>query len=196
MNLNSDEDMTASNDELDSDAIFIDSSISSLANDAIASDDMLGGAGCRVAGAGRDAATPTAGPASHQRRRLRDPPWLEGVEMTCELINRYQMEPRNLEEVLERDRQALQHMPQPATLSEQLSQLYQDLETAGAPPVINLGEREGTSGSSDDSATVLSKRLKLSRRLCEYDRLAIIFDEDSPIPPPDLPACHPVLQST
>ena len=47
----------------------------------------------------------------------------------------------------------------PQTLTEQLTQLYQDLQTAGAPSVLNLEERDPTSGSSDESSAILTKRV-------------------------------------
>ncbi|KAF0301963.1 Period circadian protein [Amphibalanus amphitrite] len=167
MNLDSDEDL--SKEKRGSDLTFSDSSLSSALRDV---DGVGDGSNFgwpsynpRHAAAVRDEDQPAGyGPSSSQMEEpkqkpvLMDPPWLVAVSQTCELTKQYQLEPRNLQEVLEQDRLALTQMTQPATLTEQLSQLYQDLQTVGAPSVLNLEERDPTSGSSDESSAILGKR--------------------------------------
>ncbi|XP_043502915.1 period circadian protein isoform X2 [Polistes fuscatus] len=85
----------------------------------------------------------------------RDPPWLEGVQLTPELIYEYQLRPKTLNEVLESDMDSLKKISQPLLVNEQLGQLYFDLELEGFGTKLMLEDgitsSESDSGSSNSS---------------------------------------------
>lgn len=57
----------------------------------------------------------------------REPPWQENVEITDQLIYRYQLSPKPLNEVLEADMEFLRKVTQPSMVSDQLVQMYSDI---------------------------------------------------------------------
>lgn len=88
--------------------------------------------------------------------RRRDPPWLEGVQLTPELIYEYQMHPKTLNEVLKADLDAMKNFNQPLLVNDQLGQLYLDLEVEGFGTELILEDgitSESDSGSSNGSWT-------------------------------------------
>jgi period circadian protein len=80
--------------------------------------------------------------------RRRDPPWLEGVQLTPELIYEYQMHPKTLNEVLKADMDTMKNFNQPLLVNDQLGQLYLDVEDG----IMSSGS---DSGNSNDSWTQL-----------------------------------------
>lgn len=107
-------------------------------------------------------------------------PWIEDINVTPELILKYQVKERPIEEVLYQDLQALQSITQPELVSEQLSQMYLDLELEGLSKQLTLEEASSSSESSGDEAKVSSWQ----KNSMEYDRMVILFEEDAPLPSP------------
>lgn len=89
----------------------------------------------------------------HQGKRRRDPPWLEGVQLTPELIYEYQMHPKTLNEVLKADMDAMKNLNQSQLVNDQLRQLYLDLELEGFGPGLVLEEGITSSGSDSGSSS-------------------------------------------
>ncbi|XP_015189237.1 PREDICTED: period circadian protein isoform X3 [Polistes dominula] len=118
----------------------------------------------------------------------RDPPWLEGVQLTPELIYEYQLRPKTLNEVLESDMDSLKKISQPLLVNEQLGQLYFDLELEGFGTKLMLEDgitsSESDSGSSNSSWIGLKSQHKEKRRMVKYGRLIMIHEENAPLPPP------------
>ncbi|XP_014613255.1 PREDICTED: period circadian protein isoform X2 [Polistes canadensis] len=118
----------------------------------------------------------------------RDPPWLEGVQLTPELIYEYQLRPKTLNEVLESDMDSLKKISQPLLVNEQLGQLYFDLELEGFGTKLMLEDgitsSESDSGSSNSSWIGLTSQHKQKRRMVKYGRLIMIHEENAPLPPP------------
>ncbi|KAK2588410.1 hypothetical protein KPH14_004414 [Odynerus spinipes] len=120
--------------------------------------------------------------------RRRDPPWLEGVQLTPELIYEYQLHPKTLNEVLKADMDTLKKLNQPVLVNEQLGQLYFDLELEGFGTKLMLEDgitsSESDSGSSNGSWNGLTSQHKQRRRMVKYGRLMMIHEENAPLPPP------------
>ncbi|XP_022246165.1 period circadian protein-like [Limulus polyphemus] len=57
-----------------------------------------------------------------------DPPWMEGIDKGPDLVFRYQLPIRNVEDVLKKDLEILQNMKQPELVNKQLAQLQSELE--------------------------------------------------------------------
>ncbi|XP_014285213.1 period circadian protein isoform X5 [Halyomorpha halys] len=107
-------------------------------------------------------------------------PWIEDINVTPELILKYQVKERPIEEVLYQDLQVLQSITQPELVSEQLSQMYLDLELEGLSRQLTLEEASSSSESSGDEA----KASSWQKNNMEYDRMVILFEEDAPLPSP------------
>ncbi|XP_014477101.1 PREDICTED: period circadian protein isoform X2 [Dinoponera quadriceps] len=124
----------------------------------------------------------------HQGMRRRDPPWLEGVQLTPELIYEYQVHPKTLNEVLKADMDAIKDLNQPLLVNDQLGQLYLDLEMEGFDTKLVLEEgitsSGSDSGSSSGSWTEGMSQRKQRRRMVKYGKLVMIHEEDAPLPPP------------
>lgn len=88
----------------------------------------------------------------HQGMRRRDPPWLEDVQLTPELVYEYQMHPKTLNEVLKADLDAMKNFNQPLLVNDQLGQLYLDLEMESFGTELILEEGITSSGSDSGSS--------------------------------------------
>ncbi|CAH0716461.1 unnamed protein product, partial [Brenthis ino] len=104
----------------------------------------------------------------------------EQVCLTSEIIYKYQIVTKTLEEVLSRDKEKLQNFEQPTLVNEQLGQLYLDLQLEGVAARLTLEEGITSSSSSCDESSANS-----AERKCEYSKLTMIFEEDAPLPPPE-----------
>ncbi|KAJ9592038.1 hypothetical protein L9F63_001417, partial [Diploptera punctata] len=122
---------------------------------------------------------------------LKEPPWMEDVHVTPDLVYRYQLKDQELKDVLQADLQALEHIHQPMLVNDQLSQLYLDMELEGLSTKLKLEEgitsSSGSSGeelhsNASDSASLF--KVKKKRRSIEYGKLVMIFEENAPLPPP------------
>lgn len=98
----------------------------------------------------------------HQGKRKKDPPWLEGVQLTPELIYEYQMHPKTLNEVLKADMDMMKNLNQSQLVNDQLKQLYLELENFGTELVLEEGitSSGSDSGSSSGSWTESQVRRK------------------------------------
>nr|KAF7432381.1 hypothetical protein H0235_005305 [Vespula pensylvanica] len=118
----------------------------------------------------------------------KDPPWLEGVQLTPELIYEYQIHPKTLNEVLKADMDTLKKINQPLLVNEQLGQLYFDLELEGFGTKLILEDgitsSESDSGSSNSSWMGLTSQHKQRRKMVKYARRMMIHEENAPFPPP------------
>lgn len=85
--------------------------------------------------------------------------------MTPELILRYQMDSKSLQEVLKADKTALKNVTQPLMVNDQLSQLYLDLELEGFESKLMLDEgitsSESASVTSNDEGVDDSNKVRL-----------------------------------
>lgn len=115
------------------------------------------------------------------------PPWIEDINVTPELILKYQLRERPLDQVLSQDLQALESISQPELVSEQLSQMYLDLEVEGVPHHLML--EEAGSSSSESSGDESKSMKQKQKRYMEYDKMVILFEEDAPLPPPIAQGC-------
>ncbi|XP_018405057.1 PREDICTED: period circadian protein isoform X2 [Cyphomyrmex costatus] len=114
------------------------------------------------------------------------PPWLEGVQLTPELIYEYQMHPRTLNEVLKADLDAMKTFSQPLLVNDQLGQLYLDLEMGGFGTELILEDGITSSGSDSGSSngSWTESQRKQRRRMVKYGKLVMIHEENAPLPPP------------
>ncbi|XP_065349399.1 period circadian protein isoform X1 [Cloeon dipterum] len=146
----------------------------------------------------------------------KEPPWLEEVHVTADLVYRYQVEDRTLEDVLAADLEALNYMQQqPNLVNEQLSQLYLDMELEGFSAKMSLEEcisicdsnSLGSSSSGEETQgsnthAIKNEMTAQNEKICkikkpqkvakkqkgcfEYSRLVMIYEENAPIPPPKI----------
>ncbi|XP_013147230.1 PREDICTED: period circadian protein isoform X3 [Papilio polytes] len=124
-------------------------------------------------------------PAKKGPLRKMQPPWMEHVCVTSELIYKYQIQTKSREEVLLSDKLKLKQLEQPSLVNEQLGQLYLDLQLEGVASRLTLEEGITSSSSSGEENFVgVSKSQKKKR---EYSKLVMIFEENAPLPPPDSP---------
>ncbi|XP_020277747.1 period circadian protein isoform X2 [Pseudomyrmex gracilis] len=128
-----------------------------------------------------------------QGMRRKDPPWLEDVHLTPELIYEYQMDSKTLSEVLKADMNAMKKFNQPLLVNDQLAQLYLDLEMEGFGTELVLEDGITSSGSDSGSSngSWTESQRKQKRRMVKYGKLVMIHDENAPLPPP-LPSQTPV----
>ncbi|XP_072931109.1 period circadian protein-like isoform X2 [Epargyreus clarus] len=120
-------------------------------------------------------------------RRKMEPPWMEQVCVTSELIYRYQVLTKSMEEVLNADKQRMKNVEQPTLVNEQLGQLYLDLQLEGVAARLTLEEGLTSSSSSGEETAVKPPKSKYTtrRKKHEYSKLVMIYEEDAPLPPPD-----------
>ncbi|XP_029178906.1 period circadian protein isoform X2 [Nylanderia fulva] len=123
----------------------------------------------------------------NQGMRRRDPPWLEGVQLTPELIYKYQMHPKTLNEVLKVDMDAMKKLNQPLLVNDQLGQLYVDLELQGFGTELVLEDGTTSSGSESSGSSNgnwSESQRKQTRKMVKYGKLVMIHEENAPLPPP------------
>ncbi|XP_065081684.1 period circadian protein [Ochlerotatus camptorhynchus] len=119
-----------------------------------------------------------------QTKRRPNPPWLDNVCQTKELIYRYQINERSVKDLLDSDLAALKNLNQPILVNDQLGQLYLDLELEGLSAKLSLSDT--TSGSSSDDCESQNKTRKVKRQM-KYSKLVMIYEENAPFPPPLAP---------
>ncbi|XP_047040226.1 period circadian protein-like isoform X12 [Helicoverpa zea] len=115
-------------------------------------------------------------------RRKMEPPWMEQVCVTSELVYKYQILTKSMEETLTADKEKIENLEQPSLVNEQLSQLYLDLQLEGVAARLTL--EEGITSSSSSGEETTTNVTKSSRRKREYSKLVMIYEEDAPLPPP------------
>merc|ERR1719273_1651674 len=122
------------------------------------------------------------------RPTLPDPFWLTAVDFTPQLTLGYQIKLKNLTDVLKRDHDFLKKMTQPNQVKEQLAQLYRELEETGEAikPLLETDLTTSCTSSSSYSAGEESEDTYINnqkQRQVRFERYAIIYGEDSPMPP-------------
>ncbi|KPJ06374.1 Period circadian protein [Papilio machaon] len=123
-------------------------------------------------------------------KRKMEPSWMEQVCVTSELIYKYQIQTKSMEEVLSGDKQRLKQLEQPSMVNEQLGQLYLDLQLEGVASRLTL--EEGVTSSSSSGEDMPLGVLKAPRKKREYSKLMMIYEENAPLPPPDSPSAASV----
>ncbi|CAH1996430.1 unnamed protein product [Acanthoscelides obtectus] len=119
----------------------------------------------------------------HQMRK-KDPPWLESVQVSHDLVYRYQMAVRDIEDILKADLDTLKQITQPVLVNDQLSQLYLDMELEGLSKKLTLEEGITSSSSSGEDATN-SNIPKAKKKRKMYSSSVIIYEENVPLPSPN-----------
>ncbi|XP_068903032.1 period circadian protein isoform X3 [Tenebrio molitor] len=115
--------------------------------------------------------------------RKRDPPWLETVSVTPDIIYKYQMTVKGLDDILEADLHALKKIDQPMLVNDQLNQLYIEMELEGLSTKLTL-EEGITSSSSGDEISTNSSKLKKKRR-SQNAVMMMFYEENAPLPSPN-----------
>lgn len=84
----------------------------------------------------------------------KEPPWIEGINMTPELVYQYQINPKSLNDVLKADFEFLKHSKQPNLVNEQLGQLLLglDLEGLGSKSLLEEPNSNTASERSSDGS--------------------------------------------
>ena len=103
------------------------------------------------------------------RPSLPDPFWLTNVEMTPQLTFNYQAKARDLSEILKRDYEFLKTVHQPEQVTEQLAQLYTELDDRRAtikPLLEEEASASCTSSSSSSSADDDTLEEQKQRQVC------------------------------
>ncbi|KAL4704312.1 hypothetical protein ACJJTC_012888, partial [Scirpophaga incertulas] len=85
------------------------------------------------------------------QRRKNQPPWMEKVCANSDLMYKYQILTKNMQEVLLSDKEKMSKFVQPSLVNEQLDQLYLDLQLEGVASRLTLEEGITSSSSSDDT---------------------------------------------
>ncbi|CAH2035267.1 unnamed protein product, partial [Iphiclides podalirius] len=113
-------------------------------------------------------------------RRKMEAPWMEHVCVSSELVYKYQVCTKSVEEVLLDDKEKMRTLEQPALVNEQLGQLYLDLQLEGVAARLTLEEGVTSSSSSSEDASI-----KNGKKRREYSKLVMIYEENAPLPNPD-----------
>ncbi|XP_054273414.1 period circadian protein isoform X2 [Macrosteles quadrilineatus] len=121
----------------------------------------------------------------------KEPSWMENVEVTPDLMLRYQLGGSILSQVLQSDFETLLKYNQPELVNEQLDQLYVDLE--GLSKKLTLEENFPSSCSSSDEKPIPAPgmpstsssfiKTKKKKKFINHDKCAMIFEEYAPLPP-------------
>ncbi|XP_071541307.1 uncharacterized protein per isoform X1 [Panulirus ornatus] len=123
-----------------------------------------------------------------ERPVLNDPPWLEDVKVTPELLYRYQLETKELVDVLRHDMDTLKRLQQPAWVDDQLSSLYNELELEGSSPDLHLEEGITSSSGEDQAGTSMQTSQRRKKSSKYFSKMAMLHEEDAPMPTPELSA--------
>lgn len=112
---------------------------------------------------------------------------------SCQQQLQYQLEERKLNDVLSKDLIALNKLNQPDMVNVQLSQLYSELELEGIRRLkfedgftsSDGFESFGNTSSDENSA---GKPPPVKKKIVNYDNLSRLFEENAPMPPPEVPS--------
>jgi period circadian protein len=109
--------------------------------------------------------------------RRHNPPWLENIKITPDLILRYQLNLPEAKDVLQDD--LLRITKQPDQVNDQLSQLYLDLELEGLSARLSLSDSSGSCGESSGEDQRPSSKDKKKKYLYLVDICNRIEGENS-----------------
>ncbi|KAF2363996.1 Period circadian-like C-terminal [Trinorchestia longiramus] len=135
-------------------------------------------------------------PPCDDRPVLHDPAWLDHIEVTPQLLFRYQLHTKELVDVLKNDMAALKTLNQPALVEDQLSSLYQELEIDGEQLQLDEGITSSSGEEMLDASTKTSseagaeREAKKARSSRYFDKQAILHEVEAAIPPPHLSISH------
>ncbi|XP_069167823.1 period circadian protein isoform X3 [Procambarus clarkii] len=118
-----------------------------------------------------------------QRPVLNDPPWLEDVKVTPELLYKYQLETKELVDVLRQDMDMLKRIRQPAWVDDQLSSLYNELELEGSSADLQLDDGVTSSSGEDQAGTSTQTPPRKKKSSMYFSKMAMLHEEDAPLPP-------------
>jgi len=105
---------------------------------------------------------------------------IENDIKTPDLVFRYQMVHGDIHEVLQKDMKALNTLPQPLLVNEQLKQLCVELDV-NSTSKTSYFEDETSSSGGDECLISFGKNKK---RKIDFSRMAMIYEENAPLPPP------------
>ncbi|KAK7068298.1 hypothetical protein SK128_008314 [Halocaridina rubra] len=127
-----------------------------------------------------------------RRPVLNGPPWLENIEVTPELLYKYQLETKELVDVLRHDMEMLKGTKQPSWVDDQLSSLYNELELDGSSPDLHLEEGVTSSSGEEQIGTSNGKGAnpRKKKNSSYFSRMAMLHEEDAPMPSPDAWDCR------
>ncbi|XP_074028753.1 period circadian regulator isoform X2 [Leptinotarsa decemlineata] len=114
--------------------------------------------------------------------RKKEPPWQETVAVSPDLIYRYQMTVKDIEDILQADMNTLKNLTQPMQVNDQLNQLYLDMELEGLSKKLFIEEGITSSSSSSDENT--GHKMKPKKKRKSISSLMMIYEENAPFPPP------------
>ncbi|KAL1490355.1 hypothetical protein ABEB36_013066 [Hypothenemus hampei] len=119
--------------------------------------------------------------------RKKDPPWMESVSASSDLIFKYQLTMKNIDEILKTDLSILNKTEQPIMVNDQLHQLYIEMELEGLSKALTLEESFSSSScsSEENPGNFNIKPVKRPRKQRSYSSLVMTYEEDAPLPPPD-----------
>ncbi|XP_025836074.1 period circadian protein-like isoform X3 [Agrilus planipennis] len=117
--------------------------------------------------------------------RNRDPPWLETVSVTPDLIYRYQVSQKTMDEILKSDMNSLKGVHQPTLVNDQLDQLYVEMELQGLSSRLTLEEGITSSSSTSSCDETSANQQKMKKKRKSYSSLVMIYEENAPFPSPD-----------
>ncbi|CAH1129795.1 unnamed protein product [Ceutorhynchus assimilis] len=116
--------------------------------------------------------------------RKKDPPWVESVSVSPDLIYRYQVAVQNLEDILKKDMDKLKSSEQPMMVNDQLHQLYIEMELEGLSKALTLEEGSSSSSSSSDENPT-NQHISNQKKNRSFSSLMMIYEENAPLPPPE-----------
>lgn len=115
------------------------------------------------------------------KKRIQIPHWMKNIQSTPDLVLRYQVRTKEVEEVLKSDLRVLKEINQPDMVNEQLNQLYLDLdlelESQGQVGHIKIGDTPTNSSEDEEN---MSKKKKNTH----FSKLSLIYEENAPVQPP------------
>ncbi|XP_066251347.1 period circadian protein [Euwallacea similis] len=120
--------------------------------------------------------------------RKKDPPWVESVTVSSDLIFKYQMAVKDLDDILKLDLNTLKRTEQPMMVNDQLHQLYIEMELEGLSKALTLEEGFSSSSNSSDETPSNSSNSNVqtrSKKRRSYSSLMMIYEENAPLPPPE-----------
>lgn len=109
--------------------------------------------------------------------RQQEPPWMDRVTNTSDLIYRFEKTSKALSDVLQADLTILKLLTQPGLVNEQLDELYLELELEDLAAKFSPSEKNFSNSSEDeDIGGGAEKRMP-------HANLVMIYEENAPLPP-------------
>ncbi|ODN00418.1 Period circadian protein 2, partial [Orchesella cincta] len=136
---------------------------------------------------GVNAATIAATSSRPRPVRNKQPPWLERVNVTSDLMYRYKLPAGDLSDVLQKDLEALKIFGKQSTMvNDQLGMLYNELNFEGNNGItLNLDEGSSSNSSSGEENSKESEPRKTKKPVQshQYSKMVMLYEENAPFPP-------------